>query len=201
MKYIKALFAATLLLFCLSSFAIGSPQTMLEKVSNKVIAGLAKNKSQLKSNPKIAYDLVSKYIVPVVNARRMTGEVLGRDYWKKASKTQRKELTVQLQKMVASTYADAFASYDDDTIKFYPLRKDYKKAKSVVVKSMISRRSGQKISVIYYVAKKGDKWRVYDFSIENVSMVQSYRSQFASTLQRGGIALLLQRLTAHNKHR
>lgn len=201
MKLTKALCITGLLAFSVSAFAIGSPATMLEKVSNKVIAGLAKNKSKLKSNPKIAYDLVVKYIVPVVNVKRMSGEILGRSYWRKATASQRKDLAAQLQKLVASTYADAFSSYDDDKIKFYPLRQDYKKRSAIVVKSMIMRRNGQKISVVYNVAKQGDKWRVYDFSIENVSMVQSYRSQFASTLQQGGVSLLLQRLQKHNQRR
>ena len=70
---------------------------------------------------------------------------------------------------------------------------------SLVVKSLILRRNGQKISVVYNLERQGDSWLIYDFSIENVSMVQSYRSQFANVLEQGGVKLLIQRLQAHNK--
>ena len=70
----------------------------------------------------------------------------------------------------------------------------------MTVRSMIIRHTGQKIGVDYNVVRSGDSWKVYDFSIENVSMVQSYRSQFSDVLPQQGMAGLLQRLKAHNKN-
>jgi phospholipid transport system substrate-binding protein len=42
--------------------------------------------------------------------------------------------------------------------------------------------------------KVGDRWRVYDVKIENVSLVGNYRSQFNRIIQQSGYADLIQRL-------
>jgi phospholipid transport system substrate-binding protein len=42
--------------------------------------------------------------------------------------------------------------------------------------------------------KAGDRWRVYDVLIENVSLVGNYRSQFNRIIQQSGYPDLVQRL-------
>jgi phospholipid transport system substrate-binding protein len=42
--------------------------------------------------------------------------------------------------------------------------------------------------------KEGDRWRVYDVLIENVSLVGNYRSQFNRIIQQSGYPDLVQRL-------
>ena len=198
-KILVAVSTAILLLFTVIAYAVSSPITMLDQMSAQVIAGLEKNKSKLKQDSSIAYNLVDKYITPNVDVSRMTGAILGRQYWQQASSSDKKELIAQLKKLVISTYAGAFSSYDGDQIKFLPMRGNYQTAQEIVVQSIIVRRNGQKISVVYNLERQGDGWKIYDFSIENVSMVQSYRSQFANTLEQGGVKLLIQRLQAHNR--
>jgi phospholipid transport system substrate-binding protein len=40
----------------------------------------------------------------------------------------------------------------------------------------------------------GDRWRVYDVKIENVSLVGNYRAQFNRIIQQSGYPDLVQRL-------
>lgn len=201
MKIFKKILIVASVFFCSTVAFAGdnSPVTMLDQVSQQMIKGLEQNKSQLRKSPKIIDGLVEKYIVPHIDIDRMTGSILGRSYWTKATPQQKKELIVELKKMIISTYSAAFASYDNDVIRFYPLRGNVS-APELQVQSIVVRRSGQKIKVDYNVEKLNGQWMVYDFSIENVSMVQSYRSQFAGTLNQGGVTLLIQQLKAHNKN-
>jgi phospholipid transport system substrate-binding protein len=39
------------------------------------------------------------------------------------------------------------------------------------------------VPIIYYMIRKDASWKVYDVSVENVSLVKNYRSQFRSILQ------------------
>lgn len=39
------------------------------------------------------------------------------------------------------------------------------------------------IPIIYYMIRKDVSWKVYDVSVENVSLIKNYRSQFRSILQ------------------
>ena len=200
MKFFKKILIAASIFFCSTAAFAGdnSPVVILNHVSQQMIGGLEQNKSKIKSSPKIIDNLVEKYIVPHIDIDRMTGSILGRGYWTKASSAQKKQLITELQKMIIATYSAAFASYDNDKIQFYPLRGDVN-APELQVQSVVVRRSGQKIRVDYNVEKLNGTWMVYDFSIENVSMVQSYRSQFAGTLSQGGVPLLIQQLKAHNQ--
>ena len=61
------------------------------------------------------------------------------------------------------------------------------------------RKSGQRIQITYDLTRAGNQWQIYDFSIEHVSMVQSYHSQFSEVLNQGGMTALLTRLAQHNR--
>jgi phospholipid transport system substrate-binding protein len=49
----------------------------------------------------------------------------------------------------------------------------------------------------YRLARKGDRWLVCDVLVENVSLVDGYRDQFARLIHRGGFAELIERM--HHK--
>ena len=46
----------------------------------------------------------------------------------------------------------------------------------------------------YRLAKKGSRWMVYDVVVDRVSLVDSYRREFARVLHRGGFAELMARM-------
>lgn len=176
-----------------------SPVTVLNGAATQMLNSLEKNKSQLKKGDGIIYNIVKQNLLPYVDVDRMSMAVVGRQYWQTATPAQKSEFIDQFTHLVTSTYAAALASYDDDKVQFFPIRGDYASARTVTVRSQIIRRTGQKIAVDYNVVRSGDSWKVYDFSIENVSMVRSYQSQFSDVLAQQGMAGLLQRLKTHNK--
>jgi phospholipid transport system substrate-binding protein len=180
------------------AFAVSSPLTMLQTVCNQMLAQLAQNKTKLQSSPALIPNMVNQVLIPHVDVNRMAGTVVGREVWLKATPQQKSQFIAAFTKLVVSTYSSALASYDDDQVKFYPLRGGVAGAKSVQVNSVIIRKTGQTIAVSYNLEKIGDGWKIYDFVIENVSMLQSYQSQFASTLAQGGMPALLAKLQARN---
>lgn len=180
--------------------AVVSPVTVLTDVANQMLNSLAQNKAKLHNGDGVIYGIVRSVLLPHIDLDRMAMAVVGRQYWMSASPQQKTEFIDQFTHLVTSTYSAALASYNNDKVQFYPLRTDYTQSKVLTVRSVIIRQTGQKIAVDYNVIRDDDNWKVYDFSIENVSMVQSYRSQFADVLSRGGMNGLLQQLKAHNKN-
>lgn len=190
---IKVAFFISLYLICVSAFA-GSPISMLEGVSNQVISELSQNKAQLKKNPTIAYSIIKKYLIPKVDVYGMSRSVLGRDAWKKATRAQRKAFSRGFVKLVIRTYASALNDYTDEKVKFLPLREGYQGKRFLRVNSVIVRSSGQPIPLSYSLVQKRTGWRVYDMTVEGVSLLQSFKSQFRAELQRGDIDDLIQKL-------
>lgn len=173
-----------------------SPSSELQQVANKMIAQLEHNKSNL-GNMSVIRRIVNQVLIPNVDLARMSSSVVGRD-WRAASPAQRAQFEKEFSYLVTTTYASALSSYDGDQVHFQPLREDFSAQQTMRVSSMIVRKNGQRIPITYDVTRHGDQWKVYDFSIEHVSMVQSYRSQFSGVLAQGGMPALLARIENHN---
>jgi phospholipid transport system substrate-binding protein len=47
--------------------------------------------------------------------------------------------------------------------------------------------------------KLSDGWKVYDVTIEGISLVQTYRGTFDQEVQRGGVDGLIKAITAKNQ--
>jgi phospholipid transport system substrate-binding protein len=46
--------------------------------------------------------------------------------------------------------------------------------------------------------RTGGGWRLYDMSVEGVSMIGSFRAQFADILSQDNMSTLLNKLSGHN---
>lgn len=179
------------------TFAAG-PVDMLQSVSNQMLSYLQQHQSQLSSQPKLISAMVERVLVPHIEVNRMAGTVVGRQIWQQATPEQKNQFVQAFKSLVIKTYADALASYNNDQIRFYPLRGG-DNGQSATVNSVIIRQNGQRISISYNVIKQNSQWWITDFSIEGVSMVQSYQSQFAGPLSQGGLTGLTQRLETYNR--
>lgn len=187
-----------LLLCSVASFA-NSPVATLQGVADRMITQLEKHRTEL-NNPAVIHQIVDVVLVPYVDMNRMAGMVVGRQMWYGATSAQRHEFVNQFKHLVVNTYANALASYDDDHVQVYPLR-DGSNGRFVDVRSVVLRKSGQRIVINYHLVQVGGQWKVYDFSIEGVSIIQNFRSQFANTLATGGMAALINKLQAYNRGR
>lgn len=188
-----------LLLSVQTCFAIQSPVAQLQGIANHMVQNLEQNKSRL-SNFSVIRGIVNRVLLPHVDLDRMSASVVGR-YWRAATPAQRATFKSEFSYLVTTTYASALSSYNRDRVQFYPVRENYEGRSTVQVQSVIVRANGRRIPVSYNVVRAGSGWKVYDFSIENVSIVQSYRSQFASVLSSQGMPGLIDRLKRHNRVR
>lgn len=174
------------------AFAIESPVTDLENASDNLLNTLKAHKSELKSNPRIIRDAVHKHLVPLVDLQGMSRSVLGREAWQKASSGERKQFAEAFLQLIIRTYSNPLAEYSGETIKFLPANNI--NGKFLKVKSIVSRPNGQKIPVTYSLVMRNGKWKIYDFSVEGISLLQSFRSQFAQALKNSTINDLIRQM-------
>ena len=174
------------------------PIGMLQNVANQMVANLKQNKMTLKTHPTIVYSLSYKIIVPHADLDEMARRVLPPQTWGRASAGQKSEVKKELTTFLVRTYASALAQYSDETVRFFPIRGGYQNKTGVKVDSQIIRSQGPAIAVSYSVVNKGSQWKLFDMSVEGISMLESFRSQFADQLSRGDINALISTLRAHN---
>lgn len=174
------------------------PVAMLQSVADRLIAGLKENKATLKKNPGVVYALASKIVVPHADLLEMSKRVLPPRIWDGATQAQRDQFQKEFTTLLVRTYASALAEYKDQSIRFYPVRGGYEGKSAVKVDSQIVRTDGPSISVSYRLLLRGTDWKLYDLIVEGVSLLESFRSQFAEKVTKGNMQDLLVDLKQHN---
>jgi len=177
-----------------------APVVMLQNTSDQVLASLKQNKASLKTSRKLVYQIVDNILLPHVDLTGMARSVLGRDVWKSATDAQKQKFTAEFKDLLIRTYASAFSKYSNQTVEIFPIRGGLSADQTrVQVNSQIVQQDGPPIPVNYRLVKQGNDWKVYDFSVEGISMLESFHSQFANELNQGNLDQLINRLAQHNE--
>lgn len=109
--------------------------------------------------------------------------VLGR-YWKEASEEEKALFLDLFKETTIATYASRFQDYTSE--KFSILGSRPEQDGAVTVLTQITRPDGQKISINWKIFEKKGELRIYDVSLEGISMGITQRSEFATVIQKGG---------------
>jgi phospholipid transport system substrate-binding protein len=175
-----------------------APDALAKKVTDEVIAVLRADKDIQAGNNKKVLDLVESKILPHFNFTRMTRLAVGAP-WRQASDAQKQSLINEFRTLLVNTYTTAFTQYRDQVIEYRPFKMAPADTE-VVVRSLIKQKTGaDPIDINYSMEKIDGAWKVYDVIIAGVSLVQNYRSSFASEIQKSGIDGLIATLSAKNK--
>lgn len=196
-KRIRLVLTGILLVIGITAFAENSPVDTLQSIATPMVTFLKQHQAELNHNPKLISSLVERVLVPHIDRDRMAGMVVGRSAWLNATPLERQQFIDEFKSLVISTYANALTSFHNDRIEFYPDRDGA--SDIAVVKSAIIRENGQRIAIVYNLHKNDATWKIYDFSIEGVSLVASYQSQFSDTLAQGGLTALIKKLMQYNQ--
>ena len=189
-------------LVSVSHAASGSdPVGLLQSIADEMISSLKSHKATLKTNPGEVYSIANRLVVPHADLDYMSQRVLPPQVWNGATSAQRSEFKRQFTTVLERTYASALADYNDQTINFYPVRGGVDGKTTVTVNSQINRSDAPSISVSYSLVRAGSQWKLYDMTVEGVSMLESFRSQFGDILNTGNMAELNRRLAEHNAGR
>lgn len=178
--------------------AAENPVSMLQSIANNMISQLKANKATLKTKPGIVYSLARRYVVPYADLDEMSRRVLPPQTWNSATPAQRAQFKKEFTTLLIRTYASALTSYQDQTVRFYPVRGGYEGKSNIEVSSEIVSPDNDPIRVMYRLVRTGGGWRLYDMSVEGVGLIDSFRSQFADILANGDMNQLLNRISSHN---
>lgn len=187
-------------LLSFSQPALGARSALLvvEQTSRDLLSALDAQREQARRDPRRLYATVRETVGPHIDFARMSRWVLGK-YWRDASAAQRARFVDQFRALLIRTYTTALLEYDGQAINYLPQR-DAPDAEEVTVRTEIKPTTGLPIPVHYRMALTDGSWKVYDISIDGVSLVTNYRSTFASEIRRGGgLDGLITKLSVRNQ--
>lgn len=197
MRRLAIVLAGALLFMGVAGGATDSARQLVVNVSNQVIQALKKDPDLAQRDPNAIYKLLNRIVAPHFDFDATAELVLGH-YWRDANPQQRQRFIHEFRTHLVQFYAVSLAKYKDQTI-------DYKQPRApatdteVVVNTEVQQHGGTPIPIDYRMHLKDGDWKVYDVTVDGVSMVTSNRSSFAEEIQQGGIDALIDRLAQRNR--
>lgn len=137
------------------------------------------------------HDEIIDTVNPIIDFQIMAKLSLGKKYWPSLSKEEKKAFSDLFIRRLQDSYLNQLKLYTDEEVTY----KEPLKVKSKIHVPTLLLSKGQEISMLYkfYKSKRGG-WKVYDLVVADVSVIQTYRSQFDSVLKKGDFQDLLAKL-------
>lgn len=168
------------------------PDVLARSTTQEVLAILKQDKEIQSGNLNKVYQLVEAKILPNFDFNRMTQLAVGK-HWPRATANQKQALVTEFRNLLVRTYSSSLTAFTNQTVEFRPLTMKPDDT-DVTVHSEIRQPGGQPIPIDYSMYKTSFGWKVYDVSIDGVSLVTNYRASFASTIRQSGIDGLIKTL-------
>jgi phospholipid transport system substrate-binding protein len=183
--------------FAAPVMAMQAPEDLVAKTTDKITSALRAEQDKIKASPKRLYEIVDEVVLPHFDFERMSRWALGK-YWRKANKEQRAQFIKEFRSLLVRTYAKALNDNYDQKIDMLPVRMR-KAGKEATVRTEVQQPAGFPIPIDYKMYIKGDAWKVYDVSVDAISLVANYRTSFAAEIRKDGLPKLIARLADRNK--
>lgn len=189
-KKIAGSLVGMLLLANVAVAAGQDPMQTVEGPVNAVIAILNDPQYLAAGTKKAQRDAIWKTVKPLFDFTEISRRALAR-HWADFSDAEKKAFTDVFARFLGNTYIDKIqGEYHNEKIAY--LGQDFYSDTYAEVRTQILRESVT-IPVNYRMLKNNaGQWKVYDISVEGVSLVKNYRVQFASMLRKDKPAQLIQ---------
>jgi phospholipid transport system substrate-binding protein len=176
-----------------------APQLIIQETSKNLQSLMQKEGDALKDIHRVR-EVVAQFIEPNVDFHRISSAIVGRQHWRSATKEQKERFKHEFKEKLIRTYATAFNSFNEWSIRFLPLRQS-KSKKYVTVKTQILRPGGAPaVSVDYKMYEKKGQWKIFDVSIEGISVVTNYQRTIKREIRqaKGSLEAVIQKLAKKN---
>ncbi len=168
----------------------GEPTDKIRQTTDKILSILAdpslKNPSKVEERRR----LIRKAVDERFNWEEMARRSLAR-HWASRTDDEKKEFVRLFGDLLERTYMSKVEGYSGEKVLYEGEKVDGEYA-TVSVK--IVTKKNVDIPVEYRLKKEGEDWLVYDISIEGVSLVNNYRTQFNSIITQSSYENLIKKL-------
>ncbi|MDH0047954.1 ABC transporter substrate-binding protein [Comamonas terrigena] len=172
-----------------------APDALIKRLSTDVLTTIKADPALKAGDMAKINALVDQVVLPHVNFRRMTSAAVG-PKWRQATPAQQERLQAEFKQLLMRTYSGALAQVSDQTVVVKPLRMAAGDT-DVLVRTEV-RGKGEPVPLDFRLEKKDGAWKVYNFNVLGVWLVETYRTQFAEELNKTGIDGLIQTLASRS---
>ncbi len=141
--------------------------------------------AQKKIRRKELYQAVKLYFDFKEMARRSLGA-----NWRLLNKTQQEEFVKNFSYLLAHAYVAKLEQAAESKVK---VKRELIRGSRALLQTIVKTPSDT-VSISYKLMKENSRWVVYDVAVENIGLVNNYRSEFASIIEKEGVEGLLKKV-------
>jgi len=166
----------------------GVPMTTAEASVNRVLDVLRDSKLKSPAAKEAKKEKLRVIYKDMFDEIEFSKRTLTRN-WSKFSPAERVEFVKLFEQILEKSYIDKILDYSNEKVDFY--KENMLSDNQAEIQTKIVTAS-KEIPIYYRMILKDGKWKVYDVVVENVSLVQNYRTQFNGILTKNTPEQLLE---------
>jgi phospholipid transport system substrate-binding protein len=170
----------------------GVPTEQIRATVDKALIVLKDPKLRTSNKTQERRDQLRQILFSRFDFNEMAKRALGAE-WRRRSPAEQEEFARLFTELLERAYSETIESYTDEKIIYVGEKQEGRFAN---VNSKILTSKGQEYSIDYKVHLLDNEWKVYDIVVENISMVNNFRSQFSRVLNNSSYEELVRRLRA-----
>lgn len=168
------------------------PRELIEASAQKMLKELDANRAAYRKDPKRVHQLVDDVLLPHFDTQYAARMVLGK-HWRTATADQRRRFVDAFYQSLLENYGTALLEFTADKLVVLPFKGDAS-ATNATVRTEVKTSSGTRVPVNYAMRKTPDGWKAWDVTIEGISYVRNFKTDFGSEIDQKGLDAVIQRL-------
>jgi len=178
MKGMKKVFiyAFSLLFLVPTNSSEINPQTFIDSNAQSMVLVIANNQDLFESDPDLFKKKIKDIFEPMVDFRRVSASVMGKENYLKSSTEQRSEFIEVFKNSLLDTYASTLAQWGDQKIVTnFTNQTTFEKIEDVNQDLLTESNS---YPITYKVRKSGENWKIINIIVNGVNLGLTFRNQF-----------------------
>ena len=169
-----------------------SPDKVVDSVARQVLADLDSNRALYRKDAVELRKMIDKYMLANFDSEYAARLVLAKN-WRTATPDQRKQFVEAFYQSLLQSYGNSLLDFTADRLKILPYQGKAEDT-TATVRSEIRRDNGSKVPVNYTLRKTASGWKAFDVTIEGISYVKSFRTDFGTEIEQKGLDAVIKRL-------
>jgi phospholipid transport system substrate-binding protein len=186
---------ATLLSLCAAPALAGPPTDQLKTSIDQVIKTVADPGLKPESSADKRRAAIRQAASNIFDFGEAARRSLAR-HWHGLSEKDRQEFVSLFTDLLERAYISKIEQYSGERIVYAG---DSVDSDAATARTRFVTKKGTEIPVDYRMLRRGDRWLVYDVSVEGLSLVANYRSQFNKIIETSSYQDLVKRMRARSE--
>lgn len=189
-RKVPSVYALALLLLLPTAAPAGGPAAQIKSTVDQVVKLLTDPRLKGDATKEERRKLLRKAIFSRFDFQEMAQRSLGA-HWRRRTPEEQKEFVRIFTYLLEKAYVDRIESYTNETFLYTGERIERGYAE---VSSKVATSKGEEFKIDYRLHRAGNEWKIYDVAVEDISLVNNYRSQFNRVINNSSYEELVLRM-------